>query len=114
MSFVTGYRMLLRGQLPTWRGLVYDVIKNAQASLILALNNKTTRSICHLFDPSRRDVEDLKAERSISVSYETIRFWCNKFSSKYPQSLRRMHQDSSDMLFVDEVFIRVYGKWLYP
>jgi putative transposase len=54
------------------------------------------------------------AERSIAVSYEAIRLWCNKPSSKYAQSLRRIHEGCGDTLFVDEVLIKIHGKWLYP
>ena len=36
----------------------------------------------HRFTLSTRDVEDLLAERGISVSYETIRTWCQKFGPK--------------------------------
>jgi transposase-like protein len=36
----------------------------------------------HRFNLSYRDTEDLLAERSISVSYEAIRLWCNKFGPK--------------------------------
>jgi putative transposase len=32
-------------------------------------------------------IEDLLAERGISVSYETIRLWCIKFGSKYADRL---------------------------
>jgi len=35
----------------------------------------------HRFNPSSRDIEDLMAERGISVSYELIRLWCIKFGS---------------------------------
>lgn len=31
----------------------------------------------HRFNLSNRDIEDLLAERGITVSYETIRPWCN-------------------------------------
>ena len=33
----------------------------------------------HRFNPSHRDIEDLLAERDITVSYESIRLWCIKF-----------------------------------
>ena len=39
----------------------------------------------HRFNLSHRDTEDLLAERGISVSYEAIRLWCNKFGPKYAQ-----------------------------
>jgi len=37
----------------------------------------------HRFTLSFRDVEDLLAERGITVSYEAIRCWCIKFGSIY-------------------------------
>ena len=37
----------------------------------------------HRFCLSFRDVEDLLAERGITVSYETIRQWSRKFGSEY-------------------------------
>jgi len=43
----------------------------------------------HRFNLSHRDIEDLLAQRGITVSYESIRLWCNKFGSKYAQRLRR-------------------------
>jgi len=42
----------------------------------------------HRFNLSHRDIEDLLAQRGITVSYESIRLWCNKFGSKYAQRLR--------------------------
>ena len=38
------------------------------------------------FNLSIRDVEDLLAERNISVSYEAIRFWINKFGPEIYQT----------------------------
>jgi putative transposase len=35
------------------------------------------------FNPSHRDIEDLLAERGITVSYETVRPWRIKFGAKY-------------------------------
>ena len=43
----------------------------------------------HRFNLSHRDVEDLMAERGVTVSYEAIRLWCNKFGAKYAQSVLR-------------------------
>ena len=38
----------------------------------------------HRFCLSFRDVEDLFAERGITVTHETIRQWCTKFGTEYP------------------------------
>jgi transposase-like protein len=43
----------------------------------------------HRFCLSFRDVEDLLAEREITVSYETIRQWCHKFGPNYAWKLKR-------------------------
>ena len=59
------------------------------------------------FNLSHRDIEDLLAERGITVSYESIRRWCNKFGPRYAKRLKRRHQGYGDTLFIDEVFVRV-------
>jgi transposase-like protein len=41
------------------------------------------------FSLSYRDVELLMAERSVVVSYESIRQWCLKFGDEYAQKLRK-------------------------
>lgn len=61
------------------------------------------------FNLSHRDVEDLLAERGISVSYETIRLWGIKFGPKYANRLKRKHRGYGDTFFIDEVFIRIGG-----
>ena len=67
----------------------------------------------HRFNLSHRDVEDLLAERDITVSYEAIRLWCNKFWAKYAQRLRRQHQGYGDTFFIDEVFVKIQGEQHY-
>jgi putative transposase len=37
----------------------------------------------HRFGLSVRDVEDLLAQRDITVTYETIRQWCQRFGPVY-------------------------------
>jgi putative transposase len=46
----------------------------------------------HRFCLSLRDVEDLPAERGITVSYETIRHWCRKFGAEYARSHRQAQE----------------------
>jgi len=65
------------------------------------------------FNLSHRDIEDLLAERGISVSYETIRLWCIKFGSNYAIRLKRKHWGYGDTFFIDEVFIKIDGKQYY-
>ena len=61
------------------------------------------------FNLSVRDVEDLLAERNISVSYETIWLWINKFGPESTKRLRRRHAGFGDTYFLDEVFVKVGG-----
>ena len=67
----------------------------------------------HRFNLSHRDIEDLLAERGITVSYESIRLWCIKFGGKYAKRLKRMHRGYGDTFFIDEVFVKINGKQHY-
>jgi putative transposase len=65
------------------------------------------------FNLSHRDIEDLLAERGITVSHESIRLWCIKFGAKYARRLKRKHQGYGDTFFIDEVFVKINGKQHY-
>ncbi len=54
----------------------------------------------HRFNLSHRDIEDLLAERGITVSYEAIRLWCNKFGLKFVRRLRKKHQGYGNTFFI--------------
>ena len=41
------------------------------------------------FTMSRRNVEDLHAERGIDVGYETVRCWANKFGPAIAANIRK-------------------------
>jgi len=55
----------------------------------------------------------LLAERGVTVSYEAIRLWCNKFGPQFARRLRQKHQGYGDTFFIDEVFIKIQGKQHY-
>jgi putative transposase len=38
---------------------------------------------------SYRDVEELMAERGVSLTYEAVRYWCRKFGQTYVNQFRR-------------------------
>ena len=65
----------------------------------------------HRFRLSFRDVEDLLAERCITVTYETIRQWCRTFGLEYARRLRRGRQ--GDTWYLDELFVRMQGRTQY-
>jgi transposase-like protein len=56
---------------------------------------------------SHRDIEDLLAERGITVSREAIRLWCIKFGAIYARKLRRKYRGFGDSFYIDEVFAGV-------
>ena len=62
------------------------------------------------FGLSFRDVEDLFAERGITVTYETIRQWCLTFGIDYA---RRLRGRQGDTWHLDELFIRIQGRQQY-
>lgn len=54
--------------------------------------------------------EEILLERSIVVSYETIRRWGRKFGSDYAQRLCRKQLSPNDVWYLDEVIISTVGK----
>jgi putative transposase len=65
------------------------------------------------FNLSHRDIEDLLAERGITVSREAIRLWCIKFGAIYTRRLKRKHRGYGDTFYIDEVFVKINGKQHY-
>ena len=63
----------------------------------------------HRFNLSHRDIEDLLAERGITVSREAIRLWCIKFGAIYTRRLKRKHRGYGDTFYIDEVFVKING-----
>ena len=67
----------------------------------------------HRFNLSHRDIEELLAERRISVSHESMRLWCIKFGPVFARRLRRKHRGFGDTFYVDEGFVKIRGKQHY-
>ncbi len=67
----------------------------------------------HRFCLSFRDVEDLLAERGVTVSYESIRQWCRKFGPEYARALRRRQGRLGDTWHLDELFVTIRGQRQY-
>ena len=65
------------------------------------------------FALSYRDVEEMMAERSIVVTYETIRDWCQKFGGTYAKRLRSRASRPGDRGHLDEVYLSINGKLQY-
>ena len=67
----------------------------------------------HRFCLSFRDVEDLLAQRGVTVSYETIRHWCQTFGLDYARKLRCRRGRLGDTWYLDEVFVTFQGRRQY-
>ena len=67
---------------------------------------------------SLRNVEDLLAERGIDISYETVRYWWNRFGPMFAADIRR-HRVSRMRGFrqwqwhLDEMYVKVNGEMRY-
>jgi putative transposase len=59
------------------------------------------------------DVEDLMAERGVTVSYETIRRWVTHFGPIHARRLRAMRPTPTGRWDLDEVFVPIAGWQMY-
>ena len=57
--------------------------------------------------------EHLLAQRSITVTYETIRQWCLTFGPSYARTLRRRRGRLGDTWHLDELFVTLNGRRQY-
>ena len=57
--------------------------------------------------------EDLLAQRGVTVTYETIRPWCQRFGPVYARRLRRRRGRMGDTWHLDEVFVTIQGRQQY-
>src|ERR1700689_1504462 len=62
------------------------------------------------FTLSFRDVEDMLAERGITVSYETIRCWVNYFGPMIAADLRKRRPKPDTIWHLDEVYLKIDGR----
>ena len=70
------------------------------------------------FPLSLRNVEDLLFERGIDVSYETVRFWWNRFGPMFAAEVRRkrvqhMRAYTHWRWHLDEVYVKINGEMRY-
>ena len=70
------------------------------------------------FPLSLRNVEDLLHERGIDISYETIRFWWNRFGPIFASEIRRkrakrMRSWPQWRWHLDEMFVKIGGEMRY-
>ena len=70
----------------------------------------------HFIAPTLRNVttsvEELLAERGLELSYEMVRRWMAKFGPLFARDLRRLRPRPSRTWHLDEMAVRIGGKWM--
>ncbi|AIO68193.1 transposase IS66 family protein [Burkholderia oklahomensis] len=62
------------------------------------------------FQFSLRDIEELLFERGVTVSYETIRRWCEKFGASFAHRVKAARRKPGSTWHLDEVFLTLRGE----
>jgi transposase-like protein len=62
---------------------------------------------------SYRDVEELLAERGITVDHVTIYRWVQRFTPLLIDAARPCRHAPGDRWFVDETYVKIAGRWVY-
>jgi transposase, IS6 family len=62
---------------------------------------------------SYRDVEELLAERGITVDHVTIYRWVQRFTPEFIEAARPCRQAPGDRWFADETYLKIAGTWTY-
>jgi IS6 family transposase len=65
------------------------------------------------FSLSYRDVEELLAERGLSVDQVTVWRRVQRYAPELDWRLRKRLKTTNDSWRVDETYVRVKGKWVY-
>jgi len=62
---------------------------------------------------SYRDVEELLAERGVTVDHVSVYRWVQRFTPEFIEAARPCRDAPGDRWFVDETYLGVAGKWAY-
>src|SRR5258708_23739480 len=65
------------------------------------------------FSLSYRDVEELLAERGLSVDHVTVWRWAQRYAPDLERRLRKRLKATNDSWRMDETYVRAKGKWVY-
>ena len=62
---------------------------------------------------SYREVEELLAERGVTVDHVTVYRWVQRFTPEFIEAARPCRHAPGDRRFVDETYLKVADKWTY-
>jgi hypothetical protein len=75
--------------------------------------DRTRGSLVPALRASYRDVEELLAERGITVDHVTVYRWVQRFTPLLIDAARPCRHVPGDRWFVDETYVKVSGRWVY-
>jgi transposase, IS6 family len=58
-----------------------------------------------------RDVEELLAERGVTVDHASVYRWVQRFTAEFIDAARPCRHAPGDRWFVDETYVKVAGQW---
>ena len=59
------------------------------------------------------DVEELLAERGVTVDHVTVYRWVQRFTPEFIEAARLCRHAPGDRWFADETYVKVAGRWTY-
>jgi IS6 family transposase len=62
---------------------------------------------------SYRDVEELLAERGVTVDHVSVYRWVRRFTPEFVSAARPCRHVPGDRWFVDQTYVKVAGSWTY-
>ena len=65
------------------------------------------------FSLSYRDLEELMAERNLSVDHTTVWRWVQRYAPELNKRIRRKVKPTNGSWRTDETYVRVAGRWTY-
>ena len=71
------------------------------------------RSVVLALFASYRDLQELMAERGLSVDHTTVWRWVQRYAPVLSQRIRRECRPPNRSWRVDETYVRVAGNWVY-
>jgi putative transposase len=64
----------------------------------------------HRLSLSLRDVEELLLERGVSVTYESVRLWCDRFGAQFAHCAKAVRRRPDTTWHLDEMFVKLRGE----
>lgn len=64
----------------------------------------------HRFNLSLRDIEELLLERGVTVTYESVRNWCDRFGAQFAHCTKAVRGRPGTTWHLDELFVKLRGE----